>query len=330
MTRADAHQAPSRTAPWRAAATFALACLPLAALAQTQTATGVPARGSGTVGVSFQFATINERTVPELFGGGTERFGEITLRSAWLEVDYGLTDRLALSAWLPFKSNRYRGDFPHDPRTDLDDPHGEHGAHFLDDGRYHGTWGDWGVGLRWSWRTEPVAITPFVSFHHPVHDYALYTETQAGTGQWRLDVGANAGGRFPGRLRNLTWQAGYAHSFMERTEPRDAPGRRVNHGTLSLELAYLVSPTVALRTNYVHRRTFNGLKFPDEFQLPPRGDQWFLHDQLFQWESGTASVGVDWRLGERHTLSASWGRTVDLEWGHKYRRAFSVGITRSF
>jgi hypothetical protein len=327
MARADAAARSSRTAPWRVAAALALAGFMVPAAAQTQTAAWVPARRSGSVGLSFQFATINERTVPELFGGGLQRFGEITLRSAWLEADYGLTDRLALSAWLPFKSNRYRGDFPHDPRVDLDDDHGER---FLDDGRYHGTWGDWGVGLRWLWRAKPVAITPFVSFHAPLHDYALYTETQAGTGQWRLDVGVNAGGRFPGRARNLTWQAGYAHSFMERTEPTDAAARRVDHGILSLELAYLLSPSVTLRADYTYKRTFNGLKLPEEFNLPPRGDQFFLHDQLFEWESGAASVGVAWRLGERHTLSASWGRTVDLEWGHKYRRAFSVGITRSF
>jgi hypothetical protein len=318
---------PGRSFAACAAPTIALLLIATPAFAQTQTNAGVPARGTGSVALTFHTATITHRTIPELFGGGLQHFGRITQRSAWLEVDYGLTDRLALSAWVPFKSNRYEGHMPHDPRVDLDDDHGER---FLDDGRFHSTFGDAGIGLRWQWKAEPVAITPFASFHFPMRDYALYTETQAGTGQWRLDVGVNAAGRFPGALRNAYWQAGYAHSIMQKTDPSDAPARRVNHGILSLELGYLVSPTLTLRTDWSHKRTFNGLKFPDEFNLPPRGDQWFLHDQLFQWESGTASVGVDWRLGERHTLSASWGRTVDLEWGHKYRRAFSVGITRSF
>ncbi|MGH8029473.1 MAG: hypothetical protein ACREO3_06020 [Arenimonas sp.] len=217
-------------------ATPMVAWLALAApvAAQTQTSAGVPGRGEGVVGATFVYARISERTVPEIAGGGLAEFGEVTLRTAWLHADYGLTDRLAISAWVPFKSNRYSGNFPHDPRVDLDDNHGED---FLDDGRYHGSWGDWGVGLRWQWLAEPVVITPLVSFHHPMRDYPLYTETQAGTGQWRLDVGANFAGRFPRRLRNLTWEAGYAYSYMERTEPDDAPARRVNHGVLSLGLA---------------------------------------------------------------------------------------------
>jgi hypothetical protein len=311
----------------RAVVSIALASLALPAAAQTQTAAGVPAKGEGTVALSVQYAKINQRTVPDLFGGGLENFGEITLRSAWLEFDYGLTDRLAVSAWLPFKSNRYSGHFPHDPIHDLDDDHGER---FLDDGDFHSSWGDAGVGLRWLWKAKPVAIVPFASFHFPVRDYPLFTETQAGTGQWRFDVGVNAGGRFAGRLRNAWWRAGYAHSFMERTEPDDAPARRVNHGTVSVELGYWLSPSVAVRADYSYKRTFHGLKFPEGFVLPPRGDQFYKHDQLFEWESATASLGADWRLGSRTVLSAGWGRTVDLEWGHKYRSAFSLGISRSF
>jgi hypothetical protein len=321
---------PARPARLLAATAFAALLMFAAtprATAQTQTAVAVPEAGHGSVGMSFQYSKINQRTIPESFGGGLENFGEITLRSAWLELDYGLTDRLAVSAWVPFKSNRYSGDTPHDPIHDLDDDHGER---FLDDGHYHASWGDWGLGLRWQWRTQPVAITPFVSFHYPMRDYPLFTETQAGTGQWRLDLGVNAGARFPGALRNVYWQAGYAYSYMERTEPYDAPARRVNHGTLNLELGWLVSPTTTLRANYAYRKTFNGLTFPEEFNLPPRGDQFYFHDQLFPWESATASVGASWQVGDRWAVVANWGRTVDITWGHKYRSAVSVGVSRSF
>jgi hypothetical protein len=311
----------------RAGVLLACAVVVVDASAQTQTAVGVPGRGHGTVGITLQHATIRERTVPEIAGGGLEEFGKITLRSAWLELDYGLTDRVALSAWLPFKSNRYQGDTPHNPLVDLDDDHGER---FLDDGGFHSSWGDAGVGVRYLWLRDPVMVTPFVSFHTPMRDYPLYTETQAGTGQWRFDVGVNAGGRFPGALRNLYWQAGYAYSYMERTEPDDAPARRVNHGILNLELGYLLTPDVTLRAHYAYRKTFNGLKFPDEFVLPPRGDQAYFHDQLFEWESATASVGAGWRIGERWAVSANWGRTVDVTWGHKYDSVWTVGIARSF
>jgi hypothetical protein len=309
------------------AAVLVLLALASPAFAQTLTVAGVPGAGHGSVGVTFQHSTIRRRTVPNAFGGGMQEFGQITLRSAWLELDYGLTDRVAVSAWLPFKSNRYRGDFPHNPLVDLDDPHGER---FLDDGDFHSSWGDWGVGVRWLWRAEPVAIAPFASFHHPVRDYPLYTETQAGTSQWRLDVGVNAGGRIPGRVRNVYWQAGYAYSYMQRTEPDDAPARRVNHGILSLEVGWLASPDLVVRATYAYRWTYNGLKFPEEFEQPMRGDQAYFHDQLFEWESGSAGIGVVKRLGERYAVSAGWGRTVSLDFGHEYRSVWQAGVSRSF
>ncbi|MGH8028608.1 MAG: hypothetical protein ACREO3_01605, partial [Arenimonas sp.] len=183
---------------------------------------------------------------------------------------------------------------------------------------------------RWLWRAQPIAIVPFASFHFPVRDYPLFTETQAGTAQWRFDVGANVGGRFRGTLRNVTWQAGYAYSVMQRTNPDDAPARRVNHGILGAELDWLVSSALTLRGTWSYHRTFNGLTFPDEFVLPPRGDQFYFHDQLFEWESATASVGATRRIGDRWAVSAGWGRTVDLTWGHKVRSAASIGISRSF
>ena len=85
MTRADANPGTSCSALRRAATTLALACLALPAAAQTQTATGVPTRGSGTVGVSFQFATINERTVPELFDN-LFAYGPVTFPMPWTLV----------------------------------------------------------------------------------------------------------------------------------------------------------------------------------------------------------------------------------------------------
>src|SRR5690349_24239439 len=94
--RRDARMGPAPPIrPSRAhAATGALAIVLLLvgaprAVAQTQTAVAVPEAGHGTVGLSFQYAKISQRTIPEIFGGGLQDFGEITLRSAWLELDYG-------------------------------------------------------------------------------------------------------------------------------------------------------------------------------------------------------------------------------------------------
>src|SRR5688572_31961683 len=94
------------------------------AQAQTQTSVGVPGKGHGAVTFSLGQVTADRRAVPRALGGGLTHLGEITLRGALIEFDYGITDRLAFNALLPYKSNRYVGNTPHDPRTLLDD-HGE-------------------------------------------------------------------------------------------------------------------------------------------------------------------------------------------------------------
>ena len=117
----------STITPLRVAVAVVLASASFTAAAQTQGKIGVPERGRGTMGVTLQHITITERA----FEGASQEFGEITLRSAYFELDYGLTDRLALELTLPYKSNRYVGDQPHDPSLLLND----HGEIFRDDGR---------------------------------------------------------------------------------------------------------------------------------------------------------------------------------------------------
>lgn len=307
-----------RALPWACAALLAAS----AVRAQVVSEAGVPGRGHGSVALTTQLITIRERKVLDEF----EDFGKVSLRSIYLELDYGLTDRLAVTATLPFKSNRYQGDFPHDPRTLLD-PRGER---FLDDGRYHSNWGDWGIALRWQWRTEPFLVTPFVGFYHPSHDYSLFTETQAGTGQWRLSVGVNAAGRFEGGARNLLWNLSYAYNRMEKTVVPGEVDRHVDHSLVSAELIWLISAQWFVNGVLSYKKTHNGLRFPDDFNPPFVDDLWYVHDQLFRWGGSNGSLGVGRRFGDRYTVMASYGRSLTVTFGHKYDPVLTLGISRSF
>jgi hypothetical protein len=300
-------------------------CFPVAQ-AQTQTSIGVPEKGHGSVSIAVLHAVVNRVAVPFAPGGGYLEIGEKTLRSTTLEIDYGLGNRLALTASIPFMSNRYVGDRPHDPRT-LQNPHGEG---FLDDGAFHSGWSDWGLGLRWLWRTEPVAITPFVSYHRPSHDYPIFTGTAFGTRQWRVDLGVNAGARLPGPIHNLYMQAGYAYSYVEKTKPNDLPSHRVNHSVLSLELGYLITPRVSTSLAWRYRKTHGALSFPQDFNFPFTDDLYYYHDRLFPLEQSVLNLGVNYQLNDRYSLSLGLGRTLRVAFGHDIKRALSIGITRGF
>jgi hypothetical protein len=306
----------------RVVAAVAVAGASLAAFAQTQGKLGVPARGTGTMGVSIQHLTITERDLTIL----REEFGEITLRAAYFELDYGLTDRLALELTLPYKSNRYVGNQPHDPRLLLDD----HGEQFLDDGKYRGNWGDFGVNLRWLWRTDPIAVTPFIGYYRPASNYPLFTETQAGTGQWRVDAGVNVGGRLGAPTRNLFWQAGFAYSYMEKTRPSDAPARRANHSLLNVELDWMATPRLTTYLALTRLTPHNALEFVDFLPGIPSSDLFYWHDRLLPWEHTTWALGMSYEVSEPLALSVSYGGTQSISFGHLFEPALTFGISRSF
>lgn len=306
----------------RVAAAIVVASASFAAYAQTQDKLGVPARGTGTMGVSVQHITITERDLTIL----TQEFGEVTLRSAYFELDYGLTDRLALNVTLPYKSNRYVGDQPHDPRLLQDD----HGERFLDDGKYHSNWGDIGLNLRWLWRSDPIAVTPFVGYYRPASHYPLFTETQAGTGQWRVDVGVNVGGRLGPPTRNLFWQAGFAYSYMEKTHPSDAPARRANHSLLNVELDWMATPRLTTYLALTRLTPHNALEFVDFLPGLFTSDLYYWHDRLLPWEYTTWAFGMSYQASEALTLSMGYGRTQSVSFGHLFEPALTFGISRSF
>jgi hypothetical protein len=306
----------------RTVAALTVATFGICAIAQTQDKLGVPARGTGTMGVSVQHITITERDLTIV----RQEFGEITLRAAYFELDYGLTDRLALDVTLPYKSNRYVGDQPHDPRLLLDD----HGEEFLDDGQYHSNWGDFGVNLRWLWRSDPIAVTPFVGYYRPASNYPLFTETQAGTGQWRVDVGVNVGGRLGQPTRNLFWQAGFAYSYMEKTYPSDAPARRVNHSLISAEIDWMATPRITAFLALTRLTPHNALEFVDFLPGIFTSDLFYYHDRLLPWEYTTWAAGMSYEASEQLSLSLSYGRTQSISFGHLYEPAVTLGISRSF
>jgi hypothetical protein len=292
------------------------------ASAQEQGRAGVPGRGAGSFAVILDQVTITEADVGIL----RENIGRITSRALRFELDYGVTDRLAVTASLPLSSNRYVGNNPHVPAWLVDD----HGEEMIDDGDFHTYWADFGLGLRWSWRsTDRLALTPFVGYYTPSSDYPIYAYSQPGRGQSRIDAGLNASGRIGPPRRNLHWKAGYAYSFTEETRPADAPARRVNRSRLTLEMTWRATPLISPYFVVTDTWSHDGLDVL-EFSGIFVSDQWYYHDQLFPWEQTTWTVGVGYQLSDRLGLSLGYGRSDEVEFGFFHEPAVSIGLNYSF
>ncbi|MEO7742609.1 MAG: hypothetical protein ABIR98_06720, partial [Usitatibacter sp.] len=120
----------------------------------------VPAEGGGSWTLAYQSISVQDHTD---YLGVRASVGKTQSQVLFLGLDYGLTDKLAVSVGVPYIKSKYSGDFPH--------VHGAFPDHedepVIDDGRYHGGLQDYSLGFRYQLWTEPVLVTPFVSLSYP-------------------------------------------------------------------------------------------------------------------------------------------------------------------
>jgi hypothetical protein len=298
----------------------------------------VPGKGAGSFTVTFQTVTDHYHLD---YQGNLVAAGHIKAHSAQLRLDYGLTDRLALNVTAPFVTKRYQGAFPHNPDpyeddhaafaalsvpgTPVDPAHEGESITRLDDGDFHGGWQDWGVGLRWQWRTRPWMVTPFVNYNQPMRDYTWFAHAAPGTRQRRLALGVAVGRQFGPRFPKLYVQGQYSYTFVEKVQDIS-----VNTSTLNTELGYFFTPRWSGRVFATFRKTHGGLDFPIDFP-PPRTTELFLHhDQIQRVDYVNAGLGVGYRINDHWSVNGNWMTTVWGENGHAIHNAVSLGITRSF
>lgn len=294
----------------------------------------VPGKGQGSIELLYEQKQTTALTNAD---GSSVAFGKVIDRTAHLNIDYGLSDRWAISFGLPFESNRFTGNDPHDPRV-FPFPNSQR---FLDDGRYHAGWSDWSVGLRYQWRTRLALVTPFIAYTQPSHTYTFFAHSALGTDQKALQVGVYLGQWFPPPWQNLFWEVGLAYTFEQSTKDLDpianrflADDRTVDHSTIRLKLGYNITPRLVGHASIEHVNSYgNGVNAVQSFANPdgsPNFNNIFYHDALLLMRTTTASIGLDYQLSERYALSFDVSRTLTAANAHSYDYDANLGISRSF
>lgn len=307
--------------------------------ASAQAQLHVPAQGHGTLTATVQVVTDHWH----LTGEG-DRSGEsnITTNSLFLKFDYGLTGRLAVNLNAPYVQKRFRalpgGARPHDPAP-FNQPHDDHDHEHehvdrLDDGSFHGQWQDWGVGLRYRWRDAPIAITPFLNYSWPSHDYTYFAHAAPGTRQKRSQVGVFVGRTFGPPWINTYAQGSYSYTFVEKVLGID-----VDYSTLNLEMGHHFSERFSGRVFLTYRKTHGGLDLPRDFpwrgSSPPPQDEglrelFLNHDRIQRIDYLNGGFGVAWTIDGQHALTLDYLATLWGENGHEIHNAVSLSLYRSF
>jgi hypothetical protein len=242
----------------------------------------VPPAGVGSVSLAYQFI---DNAGHLLTDGSLLPDGKSKNMSAAVEVEYAVTDRLSISAGLPFVAARYIGPGLGPGNPPLVVLPGD--ACLC----WHSGFQDFSAGARYNIVNGSFALTPSVAFGVPSHDYEFRGEATLGSHlkEWRL--GLDVGQRLDRITPKLSVQAHYGYTISERV--LDIAHNRSN---ATVEGGYAVTRRLSARGWVSVQRTHGGLRFgsiatgsaipfPGEVARPEFGgsaERLFQHDRLLR------------------------------------------------
>lgn len=305
----------------KAAAGYVVGLGLVVAVAPSATAQAwVPQAGQGWVTVAFQGI---DNTGHVLRDGSTLPVGKSRNASAYVEAAYAVTDRLSLSAGVPFVFARYLG-----PRFDPEPPMVQpvDACYCWQNGLQ-----DFGLTARFNLLNGATAVTPSVSFGVPSQGYEHVGEAVVGRGLRELRLAVDVGQRLDFLSPRLAVEGRYSYAFVERV--LDVSTNRSN---ASVSVVFQALDRLAVRAVASRQVTHGGLQ-PGLEPPPPAGYPWGdittaelfrEHDRLMRDDSW--HVGATLTLGlARAEVFASYVEFVSGRNSHA-GRAFTVGVSVPF
>jgi hypothetical protein len=255
----------------------------------------IPRAGQG--GVTFATQMIDH--VGRLLDNGTRMACCGTTNIAvYVQFDYGLTNRLSISAGIPYIFAKYRGGPPVGPVSFLPYPPAD-ACHCV-----NSSFQDFGFAAHYNiFRAgHSTSVSTAVSFGTPSHAYEYAAEAAVGFGLNELGVGVDAGQRLDRLVPGLSLDGHYLYSFVEQS--LDIHHDRSN---VQLEPSFDIGSRWNAQLILSWQRTHGGLRFPVDVE--PYPDRYTEFHRLLQDNYFQAGAGVSYRLGE-WDLSAAFLRAV--------------------
>jgi hypothetical protein len=277
----------------------------------------VPERGVGYVSLVYASTIAKKHYLPI----ARYDIGRVDSHALIADLTYGLTDRLAVSAGLPWVVARYHGEYPHD-RLNPDR---------IDDGLWHSTWQDFRFGLSYNVMTGPIVLTPFVGSVVPSHGYEYYAHSAAGRQLMELQAGITLVAPLNRIHPGVYLQSRYSFGVVEQT--LDV---RPNHSNLDLELGYFVTSPLRVFMLIGSQLSHAGIdvQHPDVIRNsnPPilTREQIEHHDQIDRVNYLKVGGGASFELTDSVSLFGSVSTQVAGRNGHQMNLGTSFGMTWSF
>jgi hypothetical protein len=258
----------------------------------------------GEISVSLIFQNLNFAGHFDFRGTKNENVVPSRAYLGIFQVEYALTDRLAVTARLPYIASKFTGREDERVATFLRDQYEEFrrtnpevASSSLDTGRFYATFQDFNFTFRYNLLDAGLVVTPAIGATIPSHHYRTIGEAAPGQDRRALHIGVNAGRLLDPLLPNAYVHARYTYSFVERLL-----GVPLDRSSAEFEAGYAVTPTLTVRGLVDWSHTHGGLVLRDTLQ-----DVFLFvsHDRLL--------ASRYWHVGGAATLSLT--DSIDLDGG---------------
>jgi hypothetical protein len=304
-------------------------------------------KGSGTFSISYQNAYVKDH----LFGTG-QNFrpndpnristnGEIRTHAMFFNIEYSITDRLAISGGIPYITSKYTegkdvpfngvhvfwepGVLPNDLTDDIliTNPDGTP-YNPLDDGKYHGSFQDVSARLRYNAISNPFFITPFVEYSTPSNEYPFYAHVAVGNRVSEFRIGTYFGISLDPYLPRTSLQARYAFGFPQRII---GISRTRQHA--EIDVTFSLTDSIGIFGVLLGQTTSGGLDLPIS---PNRSynPNFYHHIQIQRDNLLDAGIGFQYSLTDRVTLFGVVVHTLTARNMHALNYSFTFGTSWGF
>lgn len=285
--------------PGRSGLVLAAAIQVCAAAANAQT--WLPERGDVGVSLAYQNVYIRKHYLQD---GREADAGRIRAHGLVLGATYSFTDRLAMSASIPYFTSKYWGNRPHQLP--------------IDDGTYHDSLQDLRVEVAYQVLKGTTAVTPFIGITLPTHEYTYFAHSAVGRHLQETSIGVSAGQRLD--IAGGAYVQGRAtHSFVRRVL-----GIKHDRDNLDVELGYFATPSLAVRLLASAAKTQGGIDF--DKVGGPTSPLFHVHDQLLREEHLNIGAGVSYSVSPAFDVYAMGFQMVRGKNGHKIDFSVTTGV----
>ena len=282
-------------------------------------------KGEGTFSTAYQYGFDRYHVYSQ--GEALDK-GHIFLDAVVADVDYSLTNRLAVRVQLPFIEGEYLGKSPHllvrgDPST----------AVKADNGNFQGGFQDFRIDVRYNVASRPLMFTPFFQAIIPSHSYPYFGHATIGLDQREYRMGMNFGRRLNPILPKAYFQGRYAFGFGQEFA---GVARKTSY--LEGQLGYMVSRRVLIQGSSIWTYVHNGIDFiygpdpkdPSVFPNDLTEAQYINHDRISRVHILDAGGSATYRLNRSTSIFFGLGRSVYATNTHLRSVVVTVGFTKSF